>query len=104
MSKTTSEKLTDLDISLSRGTVCRRGSIRDRFLGTSLVVRALTAGWPIVPSYGMTETASGVVALPLGQLATNGFMLRMAPRENRGMFVAAIASLPASWARIPAMA
>ena len=33
----------------------------------SLVVRALTAGWPIVPSYGMTETASGVVALPLGQ-------------------------------------
>jgi MFS family permease len=28
------------------------------------------------------------------QLATNGFMLRMAPRENRGMFVAAISSLP----------
>ena len=34
-------------------------------------------------------------ALNMGaQLATNGFMLRMAPRENRGMFVAAIASLP----------
>ncbi|MBI4977080.1 MAG: MFS transporter [Spirochaetes bacterium] len=28
------------------------------------------------------------------QLSTNGFMLRMAPRENRGMFAAAIASLP----------
>ena len=26
----------------------------------------LAAGWPIVPSYGMTETASGVVAVPLG--------------------------------------
>ena len=34
-------------------------------------------------------------ALNMGaQLATNGFMMRMAPRENRGMFVAAIASLP----------
>jgi pimeloyl-ACP methyl ester carboxylesterase len=31
-----------------------------------LVSRALAAGWPIIPSYGMTETASGVVALPLG--------------------------------------
>ncbi len=28
-----------------------------------LVVRALDAGWPIVPTYGMTETASGVAAL-----------------------------------------
>jgi O-succinylbenzoic acid--CoA ligase len=33
----------------------------------SLVSRALAAGWPIVPSYGMTETASGVVAMPLGE-------------------------------------
>ncbi len=32
----------------------------------ALVSRALAAGWPIVPSYGMTETASGVVAMPLG--------------------------------------
>ena len=32
----------------------------------SLVVRAVAAGWPVVPSYGMTETASGVVAMPLG--------------------------------------
>ena len=32
----------------------------------SLVVRAVAAGWPILPSYGMTETASGVVAMPLG--------------------------------------
>jgi MFS family permease len=28
------------------------------------------------------------------QLATNGFMLRMAPRQNRGMFTAAMTSLP----------
>jgi O-succinylbenzoic acid--CoA ligase len=33
----------------------------------SLVSRALAAGWPIVPSYGMTETASGVVSMPLGE-------------------------------------
>ena len=33
----------------------------------SVVSRALAAGWPIVPSYGMTETASGVVAMPLGE-------------------------------------
>ncbi len=32
----------------------------------ALVSRALAVGWPIVPSYGMTETASGVVAMPLG--------------------------------------
>jgi len=32
-----------------------------------LVSRALAAGWPIVPSYGLTETASGVVALPNGE-------------------------------------
>jgi O-succinylbenzoic acid--CoA ligase len=35
----------------------------------SLVGRALAAGWPILPSYGMTETASGVVAMPLGEAA-----------------------------------
>ncbi len=29
----------------------------------ALVVRAVDAGWPVVPSYGMTETASGIVAL-----------------------------------------
>jgi O-succinylbenzoic acid--CoA ligase len=28
-----------------------------------LVTRALAAGWPVVPTYGMTETASGVTAL-----------------------------------------
>lgn len=30
----------------------------------TLIRRALDAGWPVVPSYGMTETSSGVVALP----------------------------------------
>jgi o-succinylbenzoate---CoA ligase len=29
-----------------------------------LLRRAAAAGWPVIPSYGMTETASGVVALP----------------------------------------
>lgn len=33
----------------------------------ALVQRAVAAGWPIVPSYGMTETASGVVALPAAE-------------------------------------
>ncbi len=28
----------------------------------ALVTRALDAGWPVVPSYGMTETASGIAA------------------------------------------
>lgn len=44
-------------------------SIRALILGggpipEALVRRAIAAGWPVVPSYGMTETASGVVALP----------------------------------------
>ena len=33
----------------------------------SLVSRAIAAGWPIVPSYGLSETASGIVAVPLGE-------------------------------------
>ncbi len=28
-----------------------------------LLRRAIAAGWPVIPSYGLTETASGVVAL-----------------------------------------
>ncbi len=31
-----------------------------------LVSRAVAHGWPVIPSFGMTETASGVVAMPLG--------------------------------------
>jgi O-succinylbenzoic acid--CoA ligase len=34
-----------------------------------LVLRALAAGWPVVPTYGMTETASGVTALPTAEAA-----------------------------------
>ena len=37
-------------------------------------------------------------------LATNGFMLRVAPRENRGMFTAAMASLPSFCAGLAAIA
>ncbi|MEO7230288.1 MAG: alpha/beta fold hydrolase, partial [Candidatus Limnocylindrales bacterium] len=34
-----------------------------------LIRRAIEAGWPVVPSYGLTETASGVVALPSADVA-----------------------------------
>jgi O-succinylbenzoic acid--CoA ligase len=35
-----------------------------------LVLRALGAGWPVVPTYGMTETASGVTALQTAEAAS----------------------------------
>jgi O-succinylbenzoic acid--CoA ligase len=38
----------------------------------ALVRRAVTAGWPVIPSYGMTETASGVVALPAAEAGAHG--------------------------------
>ena len=43
-------------------------SIRAVLLGggpipPALVTRAVQAGWPVIPTYGMTETASGVTAL-----------------------------------------
>lgn len=31
----------------------------------ALVTRAVLAGWPVVPTYGLTETGSGVTALPI---------------------------------------
>lgn len=34
----------------------------------ALLERALDAGWPVIPSYGLTETASGVVALPTDEV------------------------------------
>ena len=34
-----------------------------------LVTRALAVGWPVVPTYGMTETASGVTALATAEAA-----------------------------------
>ena len=34
-----------------------------------LVREAAGRGWPVVPTYGMTETASGVTALPAGEAA-----------------------------------
>lgn len=36
----------------------------------SLVVRALAAGWPVVPTYGLTEAASGVTALATSEAAS----------------------------------
>ena len=37
----------------------------------SLVVRALAAGWPVVPTYGLTEAASGVTALATSEVASH---------------------------------
>jgi O-succinylbenzoic acid--CoA ligase len=34
-----------------------------------LVQRAIGAGWPVVPTYGMTESASGITALPTSEAA-----------------------------------
>jgi len=34
-----------------------------------LLRRATAAGWPVIPSYGLTETSSGVVALPAPEAA-----------------------------------
>jgi o-succinylbenzoate---CoA ligase len=35
----------------------------------ALVVRAVHAGWPVVPTYGLTEAGSGVTALPTSEAA-----------------------------------
>jgi O-succinylbenzoic acid--CoA ligase len=37
----------------------------------ALVRRALAAGWPVVPTYGLTEAGSGVTALPTSEAATH---------------------------------
>lgn len=34
-----------------------------------LVLRATAAGWPVVPTYGLSEMGSGVTALPVGEAA-----------------------------------
>ena len=36
-----------------------------------LVTRAVTAGWPIIPTYGLTEAGSGVTALPTVEAASH---------------------------------
>jgi O-succinylbenzoic acid--CoA ligase len=36
-------------------------------LPPALVTRALDLGWPVVPTYGLSETASGVTALPTAE-------------------------------------
>lgn len=37
----------------------------------ALVLRATAAGWPVMPSYGMTETASGIVVASPDEAATH---------------------------------
>ncbi len=38
-------------------------------ISPDLVRRATAAGWPVVPTYGLTEAGSGVTALPAGEAA-----------------------------------
>ena len=37
----------------------------------ALVRRALEAGWPVVPTYGLSEAGSGVTALPTAEAASH---------------------------------
>jgi O-succinylbenzoic acid--CoA ligase len=58
---------------LDRGGVSPDG-LRALLLGggpisADLVARAISAGFPLVPTYGMTESASGVTALPTAEAA-----------------------------------
>jgi o-succinylbenzoate---CoA ligase len=39
-------------------------------MSAGLVLRALRAGWPVVPTYGLSEMGSGVTALPTAEAAT----------------------------------
>lgn len=59
-----------------------------------LVTRALAAGWPVVPTYGLTETASGATALPTPEAAVHpgtagwplpGIELRIAHADADGV-------------------
>ncbi len=60
----------------------------------ALVRRALDAGWPIVPTYGLTEAGSGVTALPTDEAARHpssagralpGVELRIAVPDDAGI-------------------
>ena len=59
-----------------------------------LVERAVAAGWPVVPTYGLTEAGSGVTALPTRDAATHpetaglplpGVRLRIVDAEADGI-------------------
>ena len=68
----------------------RRAATRDRSarsrsvagpISPALVRRALAAGWPVVPTYGLTEAGSGVTALPTDEAADHpGSAGRRTPR------------------------
>ncbi len=60
----------------------------------SLVRRALAAGWPVVPTYGLTEAGSGVTALPSSDAADHpdsagpalpGVQIRIAAPDDGGI-------------------
>ncbi|MFL5643905.1 MAG: alpha/beta fold hydrolase [Chloroflexota bacterium] len=60
----------------------------------ALVTRALKAGWPVVPTYGLTEAGSGVTALPTSEAAVHpgsagralpGFQLRISAPDAGGI-------------------
>jgi O-succinylbenzoic acid--CoA ligase len=40
-------------------------------IDSAVVGRALAAGWPVVPTYGLTEAGSGVTALPTAEAAAH---------------------------------
>lgn len=59
-----------------------------------LVSRAVAAGWPVIPTYGLTEAGSGVTALPAGEAAATpgsagrplpGVILRIAGPDRDGV-------------------
>ena len=59
-----------------------------------LAARAIAAGWPIVPTYGLTEAGSGITALPTANVASRpasagralpGVLIRIAEPEDDGV-------------------
>ena len=60
----------------------------------ALVTRAIAAGWPVVPTYGLSEAGSGVTALPTAEAAQNpgsagrplpGVAVRIADQDADGV-------------------
>ena len=65
-------------------------------ISPELVVRAVRAGWPVVPTYGLTEAGSGVTALPTEEAAEHpdsagralpGVEVRIAEPDEAGVGV-----------------
>lgn len=70
-------------------------------ISADLVRRAITAGWPVVPTYGLTEAGSGVTALPTAEAAAHpesagrplpGVELRIVAPDRHGVGVIEVRS------------